>query len=489
MITDQQLGIYMKKRQAGNTQETAAAKAGMTAKTARKYKKAGKRPSEMKGKRNWRTRQDAFERVWPELEDMLVLSPELEAKTLMDWLLERYPDQFEESQLRTLQRRVRDWKAFYGNDCPVIFRQAIPAGQQSQSDYTVMNALGVTIDSESFPHLLYHFMLPYSRWETVSICFSESFDSLTHGFEQAVFQLGGVLPEHRTDNLSAATKVASSTRTFTEQWQQFLAHYQVTPSRNNPGQSHENGSVEKSHDLLKRAIDQQLMLRGSRDFSSRTEYEQFLEYVCTRRNRSRQARLAEELPHFKPLPKQRWDAPTVLPVRVSPESTIRVEGSVYSVPARLISHYVNALIYADRIEVHCNHKWVQTMPKLAKGEHSIQYRHIIHHLVRKPGAFAHYKYREDLFPHPIFRATYDQLVERAPQTGHKTYLAILHLAALQGEQEVMMALNLLQEECITITLDQVKALLEHPIPPVPDVTVHRPRLDAYDQLLSGGCHD
>lgn len=232
----------------------AAAKAGMSIKTARKYKATGEWPESDKKPRRYRTRHDPFEVHWPEIESLLQQSPELQAKTLIYYLQERYPTVYSNKHLRTLQRRLKTFRASQGADKPVIFLQNIAPGQSSQSDWTVMDSLGITIKGEAFSHLLFHFMLPYSQWETFMICHTESFNTLSQGFEQAVFELGGVLPMHRTDNLSAATKKLGSSRAFTERWQAFLAHYQVTPSRNNPGQSHENGSVEKSHDTFKNAV-------------------------------------------------------------------------------------------------------------------------------------------------------------------------------------------------------------------------------------------
>lgn len=215
------------------------------------------------------------------------------------------------------------WKALKGEAKKVIFPQILYPGRQSQSDCTWMNELNITIKGELFEHLLFHFMLPYSCWETVSICFSESLESLTAGYEDAVWKLGAVVQEHRTDNLSAATHKLGSTRVFNDNWEGFLSHYGVKPSRNNPGESQENGSVEKSHDLLKNAVDQQLMLRGSRDFCTEQEYKDFLKKVVKNRNCGRELKLAEECKYMKALPERKWNAPKIISARVSPSSTLR----------------------------------------------------------------------------------------------------------------------------------------------------------------------
>jgi transposase len=251
-ITNQQVKLLMKKLKKC-TQEVAAAKAGMDVKTARKYINSRKLPSDMKATHVWKTRADVFAVHWEEIEKMLEASPRLQGRTIIAYLIRKYPDYYDQKYLRTLQRRIRDWRSGKGASQAVIFRQDIKPGKQSQSDYTCMNNLNITIHGQAFKHLLFHFMLPYSRWESVTLCFSESFETLVLGYEAAVWELGCVAPEHRTDNLTAATQAIGSRREFTERWQQFMAHYAVTPTTNNPGMSHENGSIEKSHDTLKNA--------------------------------------------------------------------------------------------------------------------------------------------------------------------------------------------------------------------------------------------
>ena len=480
--TDQQVEILMKERKK-YSQETAAAKAGMSPKTARKYLKSKIRPSNSKIKHDWLTRPDIFTPVWPEIAAMLEATPALEAKTLMAWLTERQPESFQEKHLRTLQRRLKQWRARFGPDKQVIFPQEKIPGKQSQSDYTEMKSLNITIAGELFDHLLFHFMLPYSRWEAVSICFSESFDSLTAGYEQAVWDLGGVTAEHRTDNLSAATHRLGHKRAFNESWQQFLAHFSVKPSANNPGESHENGSVEKSHDLIKNAIDQQLMLRGSRDFYSREAYTLFLNKVVLIRNAGRQQAVAHELKHLQSLPKQSWNAPNIILVRVSPFSTIRVFKGVYSVPSRLIGETIKAYVYSSYLEIYYGDKLIGRMPRLpASGGTAINYRHIVAQLMRKPGAFLQYKFREDLFPRLIFKQAYEVLIEASAHRGHKDYLSILHYAALENEEEVALALFLLLENEQIPTLKEIKQMVQAKKAP-PLVSVIQPQLYVYDRLL------
>jgi len=393
MITDQQIKLLRSNMAKHKNQKIAAAKSGMSERSARKYLKTESLPSELKKERHWRTRSDTFSPVWDQIEAMLVLSPRLTAKTILSHLVSEHPKQFKMSNLRALQRQVQLWKSTHGPDKDVIFPQEIYPGRQSQLDYTHMNSLNVTINGKAFPHLLFHFMLPYSRWEDASVCFTESFDSLITGHERAVWKLGKQAPEHRTDNQSAVSKNVKGKRVFTDNWQEFMDHYGVTPSCNNPGKGNENGSVEKSHDLLKKAIDQELLLRGCRNFNSQNEYEEFVQSIVDGRNKERVARLAEELDLLKDLPSCKYNAPILTLVRVSKSSTVRLQGGIYSVPSRLIGYQLKACIYPSSIELYYGKRLIQTMPKLLAGQdHAINYRHIITQLTRKPGAFEDYKY-------------------------------------------------------------------------------------------------
>jgi transposase len=477
--TKAQVRKFMRFRKT-HTLEIAAAKAGMSENTARKYVKQ-RGQILLVPERDYRTRQDPFGDVWCELQAMLENDSGLEAKTLMHWLLERYPDKFRPTHLRTLQRRVCQWRALHGPEKEIFFPQNLQPGKQSQSDYTNCNELEVTIAGEPFEHLLFHFMLPYSRWEAVSIAFTESFQSLTEGYELAVTELGGVAPEHRTDNLAAAVPIGER-KVFQKRWKDFLSHYRVNPTANNPYQSNENGSVEKSHDLLKRGLDQRLRLRGSREFPTRNSYEEFVLSFVERRNRDRKARLAEELRLLHDLPRRNWNAPQELVVTVRPWSTVTILRSLYSVPSRLVGARLQVLVYSKKIELYFGKKLVQEMERVRPGENAINYRHVVGHLVRKPGAFQNYKFRDELFPSMVFRRAYDALI--AAGKSDKEYLKILNAAALEGEHHVETALTILLELNQLPALDAVKDLLitKHVIP---DVIVHAPDLSIYDRLLTG----
>jgi hypothetical protein len=367
-----------------NTQAAAAAKAGMSLETAKKYVRNGGKMTEKKP-RDYRTRADCFIDVWPDIEEMLGIDAGLQSQTLMQWLIDRDDEKYGWEQLRTLQRRVQRWRALKGPDQEIMFPQLHIPGKQSQSDWTHCNELCVKVDGQPFPHMLFHLMLPYSRWETAFISHSESFDNLTMGYMKAVAELGAVAKEHRTDNLTAAVNNHGVRHVFQERWAAFLDHYGVKPSMNNAGESHENGSVEKSHDLLKNALDQALRLRGSREFSSVVEYEKFIRRVLEQRNKRRKQRLAEEMKAMKALPERDWNDPKEVRPTVTSFSTISVDKVVYSVPSRLIGGELKALVYPEVVRVFFGDQLVQEMPRLARGSRKINYRHVVAHLLRKPG--------------------------------------------------------------------------------------------------------
>ena len=304
MVTDEQVKLLMSLLNQGIVQVTAAAKAGMSERTARKYAHSGATPSRAKAPHTWRTRVDPFAEVWPEIEALLRQDGGLQAKTIWAELNQRHENRFSVGQLRTLQRKLLSWRAKAGPNREVFFSQVHVPGEQGQSDFTDMREIEVVIAGEKFAHLLYHFVLTYSNWESVSICPSESFEALSAGMQTAFWRLGGVPAEHRTDNLSAATHelVESGGRDFTERYSELINHYGLRASRNFPGNANENGDVESANGHLKNTIDQRLRLRGSRAFASREAYEGFLDGCVQTRNATRTARIEEERPHLRPLP-------------------------------------------------------------------------------------------------------------------------------------------------------------------------------------------
>lgn len=487
MVTDQQVRLLMKLSKTEKTLSLAAAKAGMDEKTARKYCQLGRLPSEVKVGHTWRTREDPFAEVWDEVEEKLGNNRGLQAKTLFEDLQRRYQGRFADGQLRTLQRRVKVWRALKGPGKEVFFPQKHFPGVLCQSDFTHMNSLGVTIARQPFDHLIYHFVLTYSNWETGTVCFSESFESLAEGLQGALWELGGVPEVHQADRMSAAVSNLSEKKEFTKRYAALLHYYDMDGRKIQPGKANEDGDVEQRHHRFKVAIDQALMLRDSRDFVSREAYETFLRRLLNQLNAGRRGRLTEELEHLCPLPKRRFDASKKLRVKVGPSSTIPVQGNVYSVHSRLIGEWVEVRLFAEHLEVWYAQKKVETMPRLrGKHHHHINYRHIIDWLVRKPGAFEQYRYRDDLFPSSRFRMAYDALKRQTPARGHKEYLKILQLAARETEAGVNDALRVLLDQEQPIEAGTVEAMVRsaQEIPSITDVLVDAVDLTTYDQLLS-----
>ena len=470
------------------SQEIAAAKSGMDAKTARKYRRLGQVPSELPVTPRWRTRPDPFAEVWGEIRELLEVNAGLEAKTVFEYLQRCGPGQFADGQLRTLQRRVKSWRATEGPAKEVFFAQQHPPGRLGASDFTHMEELGVTLQGQSFPHLIYHFVLTYSNWEAGTLCYSESFESLCEGLQNAVWELGKVPQRHRTDRLSTAVNNASDPAEFTERYQGLLRYYGLEGEKTQAGHGNENGDVEQRHHRFKRAVGQELLLRGSRDFDSVAEYQQFLQVLFERLNAGRKPRLAEEMAVMQELPKRRMESCKRERVRVDSGSLIYVDRNVYSVPSRLIGEQVEARLYMDQIEVWYGQKKVEQMQRLrGRRKHRVDYRHIIDWLVRKPGAFEHYRYRDELFPTSRFRMAFDLLQEKLGRPrGNKEYLRILELAAKDSEVKVDEVLRVLlaggEEE---ISAQEIEAMLGvERGAAVRDVQVAAVDLELFDQLCS-----
>lgn len=493
MVTDQQIRRLYKLSNTEETQEIAAAKAGMDVKTARKYLRARRLPSEMKTERDWRTRQDDFADVWPEIAERLRANPGLEAKTLFAVLQRQHPERFADGQLRTFQRRIKHWRATEGPAQEVYFVQEHRAGELCESDFTHLTESGITIAGQPFPHMLYHFVLTYSNWETGTICQSESFASLSEGLQNALWELGGVPLMHRTDRMTAAINNLTEQAEFQKSYQALLRHYGMDGRKIQTGQPNENGDVEQRHYRFQRALEQSLLLRGSRDFATVEDYRAFLSTLFAQLNAGRRQRLAEEMEHLRPLPDRRLESCRRARVRVNSGSLITVARNSYSVNSRLIGEIVEVRLFSSHLEVWYGGQRVEQLPRLhGRTKYRVDYRHIIDWLVRKPGAFANYRYRDHLFPTSRFRMAYDLLTEVMPNRCDRRYLQILEIAAKEGEARVDDTLRLLlasesgkqtiaEKESFEQFLTRCEQAPEIADVPIPEVT-----LTSFDQLLSGG---
>jgi len=475
--------------------EQASRRANMSRNTGARYIRTGKLPSEMKQPRDWLTRGDLFKEDWTRAEEMLSNAPELEAKALFEFLMEQNPGQYVEGQLRTFQRRVRDWRATNGPDKEVFFPQEHRPGEAMQLDFTNANKLGVTLQGEPFPHLLGHLVLPYSNWEHASACKSESMLAIRQELQRGLKKLQHVPEYLQTDQTTAAThrpemgqtkkEATSAKRPFNAEYEELVKHFGIKPRTIGVGKCEQNGDVESLHRAMKSRLNQHLLLRGSRDFESREAYESWIEEILDRANANRQEKIHEELKQMRPLrvrllPEYREETVPVLTW-----STINVMRNIYSLPSRLIGEKVKVRVYEARVEVYYKGVHQLTAERLmGRGNAKIEYRHIISSLVRKPGAFARYRYREQMFPSLVYRRAYDSLSER--MTTYKAdleYLRVLKLAAETMESEVEVALELLLEEKLRFDSNEVKELVRMEKPQVPEMKPLTIRLEEYDGLL------
>ncbi len=495
--TSAQVRIALNERMKGRTQTQAAAKAGLQDRgTVARYERGARPPWEAKPPRDYRTRPDAFEKDWSKVEGMLEEAPSLEAKAVFDWLCEEEsPGRYQEGQLRTFQRRVGVWRALNAPK-DVELPQDREPGEAMQTDGTSMNELGITLGGEVFDHLLIHSVLPYSNWEWGTVAQSESLMAVTHGFQTAVATLGFLPTVHQTDSSTAATHtlgskdedatLSESGRAYNRDYLAVLEHHGVTPRTTHLGSSDENGDVEAINGALKRALKQHLLLRGSRDFEHLEAYEAFLEDVFHRRNRLRQVRLDKELAVMRPVSKPPLSTRRELRPRVSREGTVRILNNTYSVPSGLKGRTVIAQVDEWAIEIHYACQLVQRIPRLVgEGHAHVQYRHVLPTLLKKPGGFRRYRYREQLFPSAVFRQAWQDLDARlTPRSADLTYLRILKLAADGLECDVHAALEIVIEdggawdETTVADLAQPRPLAEAPPleQPVADLL-------AYDALL------
>lgn len=490
MVTpDRKVRKLMEEYQKTGEVSKAALRADLDPKTARKYIKAGKMPSEMAVERDWRTRLDPFSEHWDQCCGMLEDAPELEGKFLFEWLCDAYPGVYKPGQLRTFQRRVREWRALHGPDKEVFFPQVHNPGVRMSTDFTRMGHLEITIQGEAFSHMLCHCVLTYSNWEWATICHSESLLALRGGIQAALFRLGRVPVEHWTDHSTAAThrpgEEVKERRAYNEKYLDVMEHFGMKPRTIQVDEPHENGDVESLNGALKRRIEQHLLLRGSRDFESVETYEVFLAGILQKVNQARSTRVSEELARMRVLDVRRLAEYSEYDCTVRTWSTISVDRRIYSVPSRLIGQRVKVQRYEDRIEVYYKGVHQLTAPWIARDrDHAINYRHVIGWLVRKPGAFRQYRFREDLFPTEAFRWAHEQLSESLEaRTADREYLQILHHAAQTMECEMDATLTTLRREQLVPRLDTVLERCRPQRCELPALEPFDVRLPEYDELL------
>ena len=493
-ITDQQVRLYMSNLQK-HSQRISAAQAGFSERTARRFDADPTLPSNRKIVHG-RTVADPLEGYWEDdLVPLLEKNSTLQAITLLRHLQGLHPLAFPDDRIRrTLERRVRQWRALNGPERDIIFRQTPEPGLMAQSDFTHAGELGVSIAGQPLPHLLYHFVLVYSRWEHVAVVLGgESFTALAENLQQALWSLGGAPKEHRTDSLSAAFRnlTLDQREDITRRYNAFVGHYGMEASRNNRGEAHENGSVESHNGHLKTAIEQALILRGSSDFSSLEDYRRFVDILVARRNRQRAAAVQAERAHLKPLPPRRTTDFTEIVVPVTRTGGFLVKSIFYSAPSQLIGQRLRVHLYDDRIEAFLGSTLVVSHPR-ARGRgdghrvHVINYHHVIHALRRKPQALWSSIYRDSLFPRTEYAEAWKALQRELPRREACRRMVDLLFMAHDQACEAELA-HLLEDDLAVGRLPDPKALLSR-LNPKPmmlprDVAVAHPSLDSFDALL------
>jgi hypothetical protein len=476
------------------TQELAAAKAGMSVRSARRVEEEDVTLPSQRPRRYWRSRRDPFAGVWEtEVVPLLKNAPRLMAITILRKLQENHLEDFPDGVIRTLQRRIRHWRALEGPPKEVFFPQEQSPGERGLSDFTDMRELNVVVAGVAFAHRLYHFVLAFSRWEHAEVIEGgESFEALSKGLQNALWQAGGAPREHRTDSLSAAFKNLKQEEDFTARYTALLDHYGMAGTRNNRGQSHENGSVESSHRYLKQAVDQALLLRGHRDFEDRAAYETFVREAVMRRNRRNAAAFRIEREQLLDLPRQRTTDFVEEEARVTRCGTFTVRAILYSAPSRLIGHRLKVRLYSDRLDCYLSGALVLTRERGVRSPiggrgRMIDYRHFIDALKRKPQAFKGLVFRDALFPREAYRQTWERLTEKLSQRqACQSMVGLLELAAMDGIEAVLA--QRLEALSVAGELPNLRRLREEFAPrqaELPRVAVNIPAASSYDALLLG----
>src|SRR3954465_11442174 len=418
------------------TPTIAAAKAGFSTATAYCIEQDPRLPSQKKAPRH-RRRQDPLAAVWDsEVVPLLKSVAGLRPVAIFDEVRRRHPE-IGAGVRRTLERRIRSWRARNGPDRDVIFRQEHPPGRLGLSDFTDMADHGVSIAGVPFDHRLYHFRLAFSGWEHARVVLGgESFVALAEALQNALWALGRAPLQHRSDSLSAAFRnLDDDTRQDqTRRYEALCAHYGMEPTRNNRGVAHENGSIESPHGHLKQAVEDALLLRGSRDFAALEAYRRFLDEIVGRRNARNAKRLDLERSALKELPPRRTTDYEETIVIVTSTSGFSLKKVFYSVPSRLIGHRLRVRLYDDRLECFLGATALMTLRRgrphpSGKRGHVVDYRHVIHALRRKPMALLNLVYRDQLFPRRAYQRAFDALLAAdSEKQACRTMVGLLALA-------------------------------------------------------------
>jgi transposase InsO family protein len=492
-INDRQMRLYMRSRHT-DTPAVAAAKAGFSTATAYRIEADPRLPSQRKRPRG-RRRPDPLAEVWDsEIVPMLEAAPGIRAVAVFAEICRRHPG-LGTGVRRTLERRIRAWRALNGPDQEVMFRQEHPPGRMGLSDFTDMGELGITIAGVTLDHRAYHFRLPFSGFEHAHVVLGgESFVALAEGLQNALWALGGVPEQHRTDSLSAAFRNLDreAQEDLTHRYEELIAHYGMQPSRSNAGLAHENGAIESPHGHLKRALADELLLRGSRDFEDLAAYRRFVDEVVGRRNARNRKRIEIERAALKPLPQRRTSDYEEKTVLVTSSGGFVLRCVFYTVPSRLIGHRLRVRIWDDRLECFLGSTSVLTLrrgrPPETRGRHGhvVDYRHVIHALKRKPMALLNLVYRDQLFPRPAYRRAFEMLLANAgDKHACRVTVGLLALAHERAcEAELAEAIDADLDDGRLPDLDRLRERFRPEARTVPSIVVDLVPLSSYDELAA-----
>jgi len=496
-VTDHQMRLYMTFRQTDRP-GIAAAKASISTATAYRYEQSHQLPSSQKQPRGRRRPDPLADFFDAEVVPMLKAAPEIRAVAIFDEMQRRHPD-LSAGARRTLERRIRSWRAVHGADQEVIFRQVHEPGRMGLSDFTDMADLGVTIAGSALDHRLYHFRLAYSGFEHVHVILGgESYVALAEGLQNALWALGGAPLEHRSDSLSAAFRNLDqdAREDLTRRYDALCAHYGMQPTRNNRGVAHENGAIESAHGHLKKTLHDALLMRGTGDFDDLVSYRHFVDEMVSRKNAHHAKRIDAERPALQLLPGQRTCDYEETVVTVTSSGGFTLRKVFYTVPSRLIGHRLRVRLYDDRLAVFIGGTLLMTLNRgrataSGKRDHVVDYRHVIHALRRKPMALLNLVYRDQLFPRDAYRLTFDRLLDKLPERSAcrlmVDLLALAHDRGCEAELATALAADLSAGQ-----LPSIAELRERFAPDpagLPEVVVHLTPLIAYEALLGNATID
>lgn len=498
-ITSQQVEIFMTARKSGYTQVISCAKAGISERSGRTIEKGkGSRKNDKAARR--RTRNDPLSAIWEaELVPLLQQNPNLQPITLLEYIQQEHKDDegnciYGDQILRTLQRRVKHWKSTQGPTQEVMFRQHHEPGRLGLSDFTEFKGVTITIKGEILEHRFYHFRLAYSHWSFLKVIQGgESYTALAEGLQEALWLLGGAPGEHRTDSLSAAFKNIENDAIadMTLRYENFCRYYMMRPTRNNPGVKHENGSIESPHGHLKRRIQQSLLLRGSNEFVSVEAYDEFIKEVTQQHNRRNAKSISIERSVLQKLPTYKTQDYTEITARVSSASTIDVRRITYTVPSRLIGSSLRIRLYDNRLCCYLGSTLTITLTRVyatgkSKRGRKIDYRHVIHSLIKKPQAFRYSTMREDLLPNEDYQEIWRYVNEKLDaKTACKFIVGALYLAETE-DCESSLATEILRDirskKLLAFSHYQMKFKTDNP--KLPNIHVYQHNLKSYDVISS-----